>query len=525
MKKLFFLALSLLVVFALAACGGELPETTEPAAQQMAVYWSLSPVDTQPDANGVYTLSFLLDGRTVTYTCTDKALAELICRQDVLGLNLEGDVIQSAILSPDLPYTLGAWNWYVKSMGGDQVKLNAVNAYNGAETVLTLTPDSKIYDVSALAQTPGDITQLQKNDGVTAFINSENEIIMAFVSDRAAVPDAQATYCAHCEKEVVWNGWYSDRQLPQGTGHYRLEKDVTLTATNRLGSVNVVLDLNGKRVEQTTDGQRIYYMPEKGELSILDSVGTGVMRSANTYDTGSCANRWGMIIDIEDVESTVNIYSGTLDASGRSVQYGGAINCTLGIVNMYGGTILSADPYGTGSGAIRVGGVFNMYGGKIVGGTHQDIGYVSINIHGGSVIRAGEGGIINMYGGEIVGGESYTDGGIIAVMNNSKLNLYGGSISGGKSAKRGGGVYVSSGSTVKLCGDPQVWDNEGTNIFFDMGTYLEVDELLLGDAKVGISMEIPGTLGACGTDKILDCLTCDDPAQKIELRNGFLSMG
>lgn len=524
MKKILLIALCVLMVLCFAACGEETPNTTEPPVQQIPVYWNLSKTLPTPEGNGAYALSFLLDGQTVTYTCTDEALAELICRQDVLGLTLEGKTIKDAILSPDLPYRMAAWNWYIKSMGGDQVKLNAVSTFNGADAVLTITPDSRIYDVSALAEYPGKITELQKNDGITALVNDKDEILFAFVSDRATVPDEKATYCAHCEKDVVWNGWHSPNQLPISSGHYRLEKDITLTATNRLGDVNVVLDLNGKRVEQTTDGQRIYYIPGKGELSILDSVGSGVMRSANTYDTGSCASRWGMIIDIEDIESTVNLYSGTLDASGRSTQYGGAINSTLGTVNMYGGTILAADPYGTGSGAIRVGGVFNMYAGKIVGGTHKDIGYQSINVHAGAVLRVGEGAIMNMYGGEIVGGESYTDGGIIGVMNQGTLNLYGGSISGGKCAGRGGAVFVSGGSKVKICGNPQVWDNEGSSIFFDIGTFLEVDELLLGDAKVGISMEIPGTLGACSTDKILDCLISDDPTQKIVLKNGFLSM-
>ena len=523
MKKWMISILSVLVLLSLAACGEEMPAATESQVQQIPVYYNLTCTLPEP-VNGVYALSFVLDGQVVSYSCADKQLAEKVVRQDVLGLKLEGDTVTDAILSVDLPYKMAAWNWYVKSMGGDQVKLCAVSTFNGAEETLILTQNSKIYDVSTVAKSLGSLTELQKNDGVTAFVNENNEITVAFVSNRAAVTDDKATYCEHCEKNVVWNGWFSDDQLPQANGHYRLEKDVYLTSTSRLGTVSIVLDLNGKRVEQTTEGQRIYYMPDKGELSILDSVGTGVMRSANTYDTGNCASRWGMIIDIEDVESIVNIYSGTLDASGRSTQYGGAINSTLGTVNMYGGTILAADPYGTGSGAIRAGGVFNMYGGKIVGGVHQDIGYKSINVHGGAVIRVGEGGIMNMYGGEIVGGESYTDGGIIGVMNSGKLNLYGGSISGGKCAGRGGAVYVSGGSTVRICGDPQVWDNEGTNIFFDMGTYLEVDELLLGDAKIGISMENPGTLGACNTDKILACLFSDDPDQNIELVNGFLGM-
>ena len=521
MKKIMIITVALLLVTIL--CGCNPVSRTEEQVGTLKVYWSLDQNLPQPE-NGEYTLSFLVDGESVQYTCADEALAMNICLQDVLGLELDGGRITDLIRVTDLPYKLLAWNWHVKSIGGDVVKVNAVSTFNGAEAVMTVTGNSLIYDVSPLAEKIGSQTELQKNDVVTVLVNEKDEVEMVFVSERAAVADALPSYCVHCESNVTWYGWYSETQLPHSAGHYRLEKDILLTSATRLGEVNLIVDLNGKRVEQTVDGQRIYYILGAGGLSILDSAGGGVMRSSNTYAEGQYDSRWGMIVDLENSGSTFNLYSGTLDASGRSVQYGGAINMTMGTVNMYGGTILAADPYGTGSGAIRVGGVFNMYDGKIVGGVQKDIGYESINIHGGAVIRIGEGGSMNLYGGELVGGESYTNGGIIGVMSNGSLKLYGGSISGGKSAAWGSGIYVCGGSTVKICGNPQVFGNEGTNLYLDDGSFLEVDDALLSDAKVGISAKNPGSLGACNSQKILECLISDDAAYKLVLKDGQICL-
>jgi len=231
-----------------------------------------------------------------------------------------------------------------------------------------------------------------------------------------------------------------------------------------------------------------------------------------------------MIFDLENVEAELNIYSGTFDASGRSVQYGGVINCTKGDVNIYGGKLLAADPYGTGSGAIRAGGNVSMYGGEIIGGTHIDSGYQSINIHAGAVIRVGEGGLFRMYGGSITGGESYTNGGILAVYAPGNIELYGGTISGGKCGGKGGGIYAATGAFIKLAGPVQVFENEGTNIYLERNAYLEIDPLTFKDAKVSLSMEMPGTLAKCTDEAVLEWLVCDDSNNRLYIKDGLLTM-
>lgn len=520
-KKFWLVLLACLLCLSLAACGGETPRDVQ--APPMDIYWNLN--EALPEAqNGVYTLNFLLNGQTVSYTCADEALAKTVCHQQVLGLELTEGAITGIVFAPDLDQTLVALDYYIKSIGGGQVKLYSNNLYNGVEALLKLGENTRIYDLSIMAATPGAITELQKNDGITALANAEGELTHVFVTDRASAPLEGKAYCQKCEKEVQWSGWYADNLLPTGNGHYVLQKDVTLTKTTRLQDEVCCLDLAGHRVEQTVDGERIYLIPGSGTLSVMDSVGGAVMRSANTYDETKYSAHWGMIFDLENVEGELNIYAGTFDASGRSVQYGGVINCTKGDVNIYGGTLLAADPYGTGSGAIRAGGNVSMYGGEIIGGTHIDSGYNSINIHAGAVIRVGEGGLFRMYGGTINGGESYTNGGILAVYAPGKIELYGGTIKGGKCGGNGGGIFAATGSFVKLAGPVQVFENEGTNIYLERNAYLEIDPLAFKDAKVSLSMEMPGTLAKCTDEAVLEWLLCDYPANSLSIKNDLLVM-
>lgn len=519
-KKLLMLLLALVLCLSLAACGGE-----EPAGQvevpPMDIYWNLN--SQLPAAEGgVYTLNFLLNGQAVSYTCADEALANTICLQQVLGLQLEGNAITGIVFAPDLDQQLVALDYYIKSMGGGQVKLSSNNIYNGVEALLKTDENTKVYNLSMMAETPGSLTELQKGDGITALANAEGILSQVFVTDRASAPLEGKQYCEKCEKEVQWSGWYSDNSLPTMGGHFILQKDVTLLKTMRLNPEDLCLDLAGHRVEQSVDGQRIYLLADDCTLAIMDSVGGAVMRSSNTYDDPAYAYHWGMIVDMENAQSEFYLYGGTLDASGRSVQYGGAINCTVGTVYIYGGKILAADPYGTGSGAIRVGGNVLMYGGEIIGGTHIDSGYQSINIHAGAVIRVGEGGLFRMYGGSITGGESYTNGGIMAVYAPGTVELYGGTISGGKAGGNGGGIYAAAGAYIKLLGPVQLFENEGSNIFMEANANLEIDPLAFRDAKVGLMRETPGAIARCTDASVLQWLICENPGCSLVIKDGLL---
>lgn len=516
MKKLLCVLLLLLVAVAAFGCQDD-SAVAEPAAP--SVYWNLTGESLpEADANGNYTLKFFCDGNTVEYTCADEALAKRICKQDILGLKLEGSTITGIVYMMDMPYRWPAWNAWVKGMGGDLVKVNSEQSFTGTEAMFKITEQTKIYNVSPIAREVGEETEIMRNDGVTVLTNDEDEAVLVFVSNRAALPDETASYCSYCEKDVIWSAWLSDTQMPAGNGHYRLEKDVYSQTTTRVGAVNMCLDLNGHRAEQAVDGIRMYHITGGATVTLMDTVGTGVMRPSNSYMDVPSPHKNGMIFCVEHGDAVLNIYDVLLDASGRSVQYGGAIDCPRGTVNFYSGTILAANPYGTGSGAIRCGGTVNMYGGKIVGGTSQDIGYVSVNIHGGSVLRAD--GTFNMYGGTIEGGECYTTGG--ALYCQGMMNLMGGTITGGKSAVAGSGVYIAGSGKLTLSGSINITGNEGDNVYVSWGGKLVVEDDFEG--SVGISMENPGEISACGNEKVLEYLHSDDPAHKLVIRNGMLCM-
>lgn len=248
---------------------------------------------------------------------------------------------------------------------------------------------------------------------------------------------------------MQWFSWHSDSALPTGTGHYYLMKDISLSGTTKTADAEICIDLNGRTVKQLTDGERIYYLRGATKMSILDSVGTDVMIPSSTADSPAYTYKWGMIFEMDHDDPELNLYSGTLDASVATAQYGVAINCAYGTINMYGGLIKGGTGYGTGSFAIRTGDIFNMYGGTIIGGTNPDVGFKSINVHGGATLRIG--GYTTIYGGEIIGGYSDFDGGVAYV--SGTLKMLGGTLTEGKCKGVGAGVFVAENGRVILGGD------------------------------------------------------------------------
>lgn len=514
LNKVLCLGLLLLMVLATYGCREDVVDAVPD------VYWCMDSEVPEAAADGSYTLRFVCNGQQVSYRCTDAALAETICLQDVMGLSLDGETITGIRYMYNMPQTLCAWDYTVKSMGGGKVKLNSERSMNGGEVMIEITDQTKIYIVSPLADNPGEETDIQKYDTVTVISNNNDEAQIVFVSDRPYKADSEATYCQHCEQDVIWNAWLGEETMPTGSGHYRLEKDVTLKSPFKINGGKICIDLNGKRVEQTIDGNRIYDLIGAVELTIMDNVGTGVMRGTGAKLEGNYPARSGMVVNMASSDAVLNLYSGTLDGSGNPVQWGGVVCIDKGVFNMYGGTILGADPWSTGSGAVCVTGTFNLYDGKIVGGTQHDIGFATSNPKGGATIYSN--GFFNMYGGIIEGGESPWTGGSVFILSGT-TTLAGGTITGGKSGVSGSGVYVYGGATLKLSGSINITGNEGDNVCIGNGK-LEIDEGALNGAKVGISMENPGKLAECSSEAVLDCLFSDDPKHKLIIRDGMLIM-
>lgn len=490
MKKYFLMvAVVLLSLCLLCSCSKKEDNANVP------LYFNLDKgAELTPDADGAYTLRFVTDNQQKTFTVTDKALLDKILPLDFLGLTLDGDTITGITHLSDMPYYRLAWNYFVQSVGGNNVKLNSSKLFAGNEVLLELPEDLKIYDYAPLSTNPGSITELTKNDRVSVIADRNDNLVCIYVTDRAMVLGTEKLPCQHCESDVLWYDWLSDSSLPTAPGHYKLTKDVSLLKGVSLGNASICLDLNGKTVSQSAFGKRIISMQGGGTLSIMDTVGGGKFVPNSTKD-GQDA-KWGMIFYITSTESTLNLYGGTLDASNCTAQYGCAVNITSGTFNMYGGEILGGSAYGTGGTAVTTSGNFSMYDGRIVGGKIVDIGFDSINEEGGATLRVS--GLATIYGGTIEGGESLTSGGVIrvgtdiATGNMGKLVLKGGTITGGK-APKAGGIYATDTSSVTISGNVRITDNENGNLWVhDLAKVYIGEEGLGEDALIGISMTNPG---------------------------------
>lgn len=485
MKKLITFATILLLC--LAVLGG-CTKNDDPEVNTLLYYNLDKGAQLTADANGAYTLRFLTGGEIKAYQVSDSALLEDLLISDFLGLKLNGNTITGIIRMPDMPYKRLAWDYYVQSIGSKNIKLNNLPTFNSKELLLDLPDDLPIYDVTATNTTPGTTTTLQKNDCVSIIADNDGALVCAYVTSRPAVPHQGKQYCSYCDSEVSWMDWTSTNSLPTSNGHYLLTDNVNLTSASTAGAGQICLDLNGKTVTQTTYGKRIYNIRNATILSIMDSVGTGIILPAST-DGNYNLDRYGMTAYVDNFAAVVNLYSGTIDGTNCVTQYGHGIAVNDGTFNMYGGTILGGESFGPGSTCVSATGTFNMYGGKLVGGTCYTAEYV--NPIGGVVFRVL--GNTTIYGGEIVGGSTDTVGGIVRVSADiygmGKLVIKGGSFTGGK-APVGGGIYVSRNSEVVVSGNPVINGNDVSDFYFAEGAKFSIGEEGLDEnTRFGISAE------------------------------------
>ena len=490
MKKLLTVTLIVLLsVCLLWGCGDK--TGADDAGEAPALYYNMSANTTvEADANGVYTLDFILNAEKKSFQVTDKALLDALLTQEYVGLTLDGNTITGFTRIHKMPYQRLAWNYYVLSVGGKAVKLNALASFAGKELLVELPDNFPVYDVTPQATEFGSITKLQKNDCVSIIADMDGNMLYAYVQSRPAAPHEGKLYCQHCESEVSWLDWLSTSTLPSTAGHYLLTDNVVMATSTTVSGGQICLDMNGKTVTQSTEGQRIYSIMGPATVTLMDSVGGSTFYPATATDRSP--TKTGMVVYVDNFDAVLNMYNITLDASQITALYGHGVAIADGTFNMYDGTILGGTSFGPGSTAISANGHFNMYGGKIVGG--QCITTQYVNPIGGAAVRVL--GYTTIYDGIIEGGETYVDGGVLRVSpdiyGDAKLTMKGGTITGGK-ANRGSGIYVVSLGDVVLSGNVNVTGNDGDNIYLQDGATITIAEEGLGDdAKIGITMEKPG---------------------------------
>ncbi|MBO5867869.1 MAG: hypothetical protein J6Q54_03045, partial [Oscillospiraceae bacterium] len=211
--------------------------------------------------------------------------------------------------------------------------------------------------------------------------------------------------------------------------HYRLVGEQTPSKVLTVAADTAIcIDLNGYGFTgPSTNGVRVFEIAAGGTLTIMDSVGTGVITGGIHRSTNSSSNTstdsWGRGGNIYNA-GTVNLYSGTItDGIGSTgtvygaAQGGNYFGATGSVLNVYGGTITN--------GKLTHGSYFNSETKAMVGG--NIFSYGTVNISGGTIS-----------GGKVERTDSSTDknrdifcyGGNIGVVDGT-LNITGGVITGG----------------------------------------------------------------------------------------------
>jgi len=344
-------------------------------------------------------------------------------------------------------------------------------------------------------------------------------------------------YCPHCGQIVTWSA-YADELTG---GHYYMAESVDAnTNYSYTGGADVVIDLNGKTISDTSS--RAFTTSITGgatKLSILDSAGNGLVQS---WGPGATYN--GGVIFTNGV---LNIYGGTFVNRGGTYAKMGGVIYNNGTTNIYGGFFdaskfsNTADTGFGGTICVVAGKTLKVTAGHFVGGTTYNGGNIyagggaNVGITGGTFVNGtatnssgniylydGTAGIVEVSNAVIRGGKATVNAGnmhpgggatntfqscYIADGKVTGNGSYGGNISvgatnaifkdcviyGGESASLGGNVYtagLSGALTLDGClitGGTAV--NNGGNIMFNHGTHQILGgEISYGTARIGANI-------------------------------------
>ena len=430
----------------------------------------------KPEADGLYTVRFLVDGELVEYRVEDREMMISIDEKSALGLvvNKKG-IVKEVIDIRDMGIREVAKSFYVQTMQGSVVVANSSVTGSAVDVSLRTSSETRIWNVTGKVDPIGVKDELQLMDCIRAFNNEQGQITDIFIVDREDILNGVSAerYCDHCDEVVTWRMWLGDASLPYSSGHFRLIKDVELSDQYSMpAETDLVLDLNGKTIARKTQGRIISLHAEGDTLSIIDGSEekTGLIKAYGEYaaNGGVVWVRFG----------TFNMYAGTIDAS--KVVDAGANGAAIQVnpdttFNMYGGKIIggtskpavlkneeTGEKYTSGGmgGAIYCQGTINMYNGEITGGkvvSAKDHKGEMAGIAGGNIALISKG-TMNMYGGKVTGGTVATPdghGGNISVRSEGAvLNIKGGQIVNGVSMLQGGniaswGTITMTGGTIK----------------------------------------------------------------------------
>ena len=212
--------------------------------------------------------------------------------------------------------------------------------------------------------------------------------------------------CPHCGQLMDLIEWLSFNAagVKSTGGHYYLTADVNRSLQLQIDAgVDSVIDLRGCSFTVTKDGTRALLVNPNATLSIMDTVGEGVITGKNAGNGGTINVQAG---------ATLNVYSG----------------------------ILTADSTATNGGVIYTEGNLNVSGGTVRGG--------KANLGGN--IYAGEGAVVTISGGIIGGGQASSMGGNLYAAEGATVTMTAGSIQNGKSDSYGGNIAVAADAEMEI---------------------------------------------------------------------------
>ncbi len=233
-----------------------------------------------------------------------------------------------------------------------------------------------------------------------------------------------SSYCEEPGHETVkFTAWPYTDKLPTEAGNYFLTDDVVTGQTTIKAGVNICL--NGHKINNN-GGRRAFVIGGTDAAGTLGITDCSDEQTGKIVSTGEFADNYAATIRV--LNGTLNLYKGTIDASGYTVTNS---NSSAGVY--------------VGSGAGET--TFNMFGGKIIG---ADKDHASVN--GSSVVVGVSGGTtkanFNMSGGIITSGHATKNGGNVCVNACGIINITNGKIMNGVSGGNGPNVYMSGEMSV-----------------------------------------------------------------------------
>ncbi len=427
----------------------------------------------EADGRYVFKLGVASKGTIQEFWTRDAKLAQELDEKypgQCFGLKLNGNQIIGHYTAAQVSGGASWGSWYdITSKDGN--KLHAKKIASGSDKGTEI--DGELADKCYIINTQDGCKQttVDVGDRVHGMRNNIGKVSYLFIINKAPKV-VKTSYCQHCGKNVAWYGFGGGTSTKDGA-HYVLLDDIKLESQFNVGATgntttkytvtDNVLDLAGHKL---TGKIRTIAVQRMCKLSIMDSVGGGVITSSNTEVSDMGLGVWAR------ESSTVDMYGGTIDMTGvkNNGFYGTSVAVLNGATfNLRGGTIKGGtsltvkgvrsdgkdtDPIRGWGGNVYVGGnaTFNMSGGTITGGTAGLGGNIFagsnsvFNLSGG-VIEGGKavgtprttaGGTEYSFG--INGGNMYTEG---------KINITGGTIKGGY-AKGTGDYYEAGGGNVAL---------------------------------------------------------------------------